>query len=64
MKTFTVLLPLKKKTKNAVQYQEVKELKKKSPVPTVYIYDHAFDKGEDPPPYIKITVEAIHEERS
>lgn len=54
----TFKLPLKKETKNMLQYQVPDEDKRDAPVPTLYVAKSLFSDN-DWPPILKVTVEGV-----
>lgn len=58
MKPTTVKLPLKKETKNMLQYQAADDDKASCPIPTLYIAKTEFT-APDWPAFIEITVKGV-----
>lgn len=57
--TTTVKLPLKKETKNMLQYQAPDDEKRDAVIPTLYVSKTLFD-APDWPAFLKITVEGVN----
>ena len=57
--TTIVKLPLKKETKNMLQYQACDDEKGSSPIPTLYVRKDVFDSSKEWPPFLEITVKGV-----